>query len=131
MTTPAACGARSATAAARSRVRACRTTSCPSAMRTPAAPRPSPSVEPVMKTRDTDNDPSFAGSAGVAAFCLIRLPGGQVHSGPAVIRSWQGPAEEAADVAGDGVEVAFQEEVAAVQQVDFGSGRVFGERAGA
>ena len=40
-------------AAARWRVRACRTTSWPPPMRTPAAPRPSPSVEPVMKIRGT------------------------------------------------------------------------------
>src|SRR5580700_1403972 len=53
MTTPAAPGARSRSAAARWRVRACRTTSWPSPMRTPAAARPRPSVEPVMKIRDT------------------------------------------------------------------------------
>src|ERR1700726_1714697 len=52
-TTPAAPGARSLSAADRARVRACRTTSWPSPMRTPAAARPRPSVEPVMKIRDT------------------------------------------------------------------------------
>src|SRR6266568_868457 len=63
MTTPAARGARSATDAARSRVRAWRTTSWPSSMRTRAAALPSPSVEPVIKTRDTDR-PSVAGLLG-------------------------------------------------------------------
>src|SRR5215471_5678412 len=53
MTTPATPGARSRRAAARRRLRACRTTSWPSPMRTPAAARPSPSVEPVMKMRGT------------------------------------------------------------------------------
>src|SRR5580700_10672190 len=53
MTTPAASAARSLSAAARSRVRACRTTLWPSLMRAPAAARPSPSVEPVMKIRGT------------------------------------------------------------------------------
>src|SRR6266700_660130 len=53
MTTPAAPAARSLSAAARFRLRACRTTSCPSLMRAPAAARPSPSVEPAMKIRGT------------------------------------------------------------------------------
>src|SRR5215469_5607267 len=53
MTTPAASGARSPSTAARSIARAWRTTSWPSLIRTLAAPRPSPSVEPVMKIRDT------------------------------------------------------------------------------
>src|SRR6266700_4083671 len=53
MTTPEASGARSLSAAARARVRACRTTSWPSPMRTLAAPRPSPSAEPVMTIRAT------------------------------------------------------------------------------
>src|SRR6266566_4071208 len=47
MTTPAAFWARSLSAAARSRLRAWRTTSWPSPMRAPAAARPSPSAEPV------------------------------------------------------------------------------------
>ena len=63
MTTPAARGARPATDAARSRLRACRTTSWPCSMRTRAAALPSPSVEPVIKTRDTDH-PSLAGLQG-------------------------------------------------------------------
>jgi hypothetical protein len=50
MTTHAA---RSLNATACSRVRAWRTTSWPSLIRTPAAAWPSPSVEPVMKIRDT------------------------------------------------------------------------------
>jgi len=53
MTAPEASGARWLSGAARWRVRACRTTSWPSPMRTLAAPRPSPSVEPVMKIRAT------------------------------------------------------------------------------
>jgi hypothetical protein len=51
MTTPAARGARSFRAEARSFVRACSTTWWPSEMRVSAAPRPRPSVDPVMKTR--------------------------------------------------------------------------------
>jgi hypothetical protein len=47
------CEARSSSAAARSRDRACRTTSCPSSMSARAAARPRPSVLPVMKTRAT------------------------------------------------------------------------------
>src|SRR5688572_24458243 len=51
MATPAARGESSARAAARSFERACSTTWCPSFINVSAAPRPRPSVEPVMNTR--------------------------------------------------------------------------------
>ena len=38
------------------------------------------------------------------------------------------PGEESADVARDGVELAFQQEMAALDQPDLGPGRVVGER---
>jgi putative transposase len=53
ITTRAASGTRPLSADTRSPVRACRTTSWPSPIRATAAKRPSPSVEPVMKIRDT------------------------------------------------------------------------------
>jgi hypothetical protein len=45
--------------------------------------------------------------------------------------SAQGSAEEAADVAGDGVQVAFQGEVAGVEEVDLGVRQIALEGAGA